>query len=392
MRAEAAGVPALGDIDRAIHSVSVARRRWAGVVGVAATVLVLAMALIGPSSRPLAVEPAVRQPNPTTAPALDAPASRLVATIPMEAGHIDGIAVDPGTGSVWVAGGRDAVSVIDSGTRRVIDTVSMGGRVSAIAVDFAAGLAYATYPEARTVAVLDTATRELIGVVGVGGGPGPVAVDPAAGAVYVGNRDDGTVSVIDTFTREVVDTVTVGEPFDPTMGWGSWGLVVDPGSGDVYVANGHTMSVIDRDTHQVADTTTGPDPVTTMLTFAGPTVAMNPATGEAYVASSADGTVSVIDTRTRQLVDTVEVGGLAAGVAVDPRAGVVYVNGCDTSCDNHAVVVIDSGTHKVIDTISGSPPGWVPRGIAVDPTSGGVYVTTWDSNGGAADVLVFGAR
>jgi len=301
--------------------------------------------------------------------------------------------VDPGTGSVWVAGGPDAVSVIDSGTGRVIDTVSMGGRVSAIAVDVAAGVAYATYPDASMVAMLDTATRKLIGVVGVGGGPGPVAVDPAARAVYVGNREDGTVSVVDPFTREVVDTVTVGEPFDPTIGFGSWGLAVDPRSGDVYVANGHAVSVIDRDTHQVVETITRrDDPVTTMSAAAGPQVAVNPTTGEAYVSNPGDGTVSVIDTRTRQLVDTVAVGGEAGGVAVDPEVGVVYVNGCDASCANAVVVVIDSGTNKVINTIIGSLRGWVTRGIAVDPTSGDVYVTTWESNSGAADVSVFGAR
>lgn len=59
---ETAGVPLLGDIDLAIHEVSTSRRRWAGVLGLAAAVLVALFALVGPGWQPLAVEPAGPQP------------------------------------------------------------------------------------------------------------------------------------------------------------------------------------------------------------------------------------------------------------------------------------------------------------------------------------------
>jgi len=69
MDAEASGIPPLGDIDRAIHDVSVARRRWAGVVGVAAAVLVLLVALVGPTWQPLTMESAVNgEPSTSDAP------------------------------------------------------------------------------------------------------------------------------------------------------------------------------------------------------------------------------------------------------------------------------------------------------------------------------------
>ena len=53
--AEAAGVPPLGDIDRAINQVSISRRWWAGVVGVVAAVVVLLTVLVGPGWQPVAV-------------------------------------------------------------------------------------------------------------------------------------------------------------------------------------------------------------------------------------------------------------------------------------------------------------------------------------------------
>jgi YVTN family beta-propeller protein len=219
-----------------------------------------------------------------------------------------------------------------------------------------------------------------------------VAVDPAASAVYVGNWEDGTVSVIDTTTGEVVGEVTVGWPFEPGGGRvGFLGLAVDPRNGDVYVADDQagTVSVIERDSRQVVHTITGLDHPHG--------VAVDASTGEAYVSNVGDGTVSVIDTRTRQVVDTVEggagpgggAGTLAeGGVAVDPLAGAVYV----ASLLDNAIVVIDTGTHKVIDTISGPPPGEVDGGVAVDPTTGYLYASTWDSNSGRGGVLVFGAR
>lgn len=69
--AEASGVPPLGDIDRAINEVTTSRRRWAGVIGVAATVVVLLTTMVGPGWQPVAVEPAAPpptapQPGPTT--------------------------------------------------------------------------------------------------------------------------------------------------------------------------------------------------------------------------------------------------------------------------------------------------------------------------------------
>lgn len=125
---ETAGVPALGDIDRAIHQVSTSRRRWAAVIGVAASVLVLLVALVGPGWQPLAVEPAgpqpvAPQPGPTATssvtpdPALPEPATAVqlpmvdpVPVTPRQAGDLTYVAdgsivrrAPDGTATTWVA-------------------------------------------------------------------------------------------------------------------------------------------------------------------------------------------------------------------------------------------------------------------------------------------------
>jgi len=62
---------------------------------------------------------------------------------------------------------------------------------------------------------------------------------------------------------------------------------------------------------------------------------------------------------------------------VDPSTGQAYVSGTEI------VSVIDTRTREVIDTIS----GFTFHGIAVDPTTGNVYLT----HGIGRDISVLGA-
>ncbi len=74
--------------------------------------------------------------------------------------------------------------------------------------------AYIANRGGNTVSVIDTSTNSVVDTVTVGGNPRGVAVNPAGTRVYVANDSSGTVSVIDSSTNNVVDTVTVGSnPF-----------------------------------------------------------------------------------------------------------------------------------------------------------------------------------
>jgi YVTN family beta-propeller protein len=74
----------------------------------------------------------------------------------------------------------------------------------------------------NNVSVIDTATNAVVDTVAVGTIPYGVAVNPAGTRVYVANAGSNNVSVIDTATNAVVDTVAVGlTPF-------SLGLFIGP--------------------------------------------------------------------------------------------------------------------------------------------------------------------
>lgn len=80
---------------------------------------------------------------------------------------------------------------------------------------------------------------------------------------------------------------------------------------------------------------------------------------QAYIPNGPDGTVSVIDTTTYQVVATVPAGVSPYGIAIDPRGLRVYIS----NRGNNSVSVIDTDTLVVTDTIQ---TGEMPAGLTTD--------------------------
>jgi YVTN family beta-propeller protein len=81
--------------------------------------------------------------------------------------------------------------------------------------------------------------------------------------------------------------------------------------------------------------------------------------GRAYIPNGPDGTVSVVDTTTYQVVTTIPVGMFPYGVAIDPRGLRVYIS----NRGSNSVSIIDTDTLDVTDTIQ---TGAMPAGITMD--------------------------
>ena len=97
------------------------------------------------------------------------------------------------------------------------------------------------------VSVIDTTTNTVINTITVGNNPAGIAYDPINRDIYVTNFNafpNGTVSVIDTTTNTVIDTITVGD--------GPYAIALDPINQRMYVAN------LESDDVSVIDTTPSP--------------------------------------------------------------------------------------------------------------------------------------
>jgi YVTN family beta-propeller protein len=76
--------------------------------------------------------------------------------------------------------------------------VPVGKLPFGVAVDPGSHTVYVTNAKDNSVSVIDAAARTVIATVPVGNVPEGVAVDPGTHTVYVTNHDDGTVSVIES--------------------------------------------------------------------------------------------------------------------------------------------------------------------------------------------------
>lgn len=147
-------------------------------------------------------------------------------------------------------------------------------------------------------------------------------------------------------------------------------LAVDSEAGLLYVANqtsiegmmyggDGSVAVIDTATRQVVDKI----PIGGELSD----LALDAGAGVLYAATS--GTVSVVDTVTRQVIGAIPIDGFLGGaIACDSAAGVLYV----TNSNDDTVSVIDMATSQVVDRIT---VGGYPKDVAVDAVAGMTYVT-----------------
>lgn len=180
---------------------------------------------------------------------IDTTTNKVVASIPFGLPWATDVAVHPSGARLYVGLGTAFISLVDTATNAVVDTVRLGNRPQGMALNKLGTRVYVTNtPNSSTVSVLDAVTNAVVATVPVGTFPVDVAVNPSGTRAYVTNHDSGTISVIDTIKNMVVATVKVGAA--------PQGVTVHPSGTRVYVANAGrgTVSVIDTTTNRVVAT------------------------------------------------------------------------------------------------------------------------------------------
>jgi YVTN family beta-propeller protein len=253
---------------------------------------------------------------------------------------------------------NNTVSIIDTATNEVTETVNVGSKPFGVAVSPDGAYVYIANWGSSNVSVIDAASNKVIASVNVGKRPYGIAVSPDGSKVYVTNEYSNTVSVIDTATNTVAATLPAGS-------WPS-GVAVSPDGTVAYVVNEDgTVSVIDTATNTITATMeVGSNPIA---------VAVSPDGRKVYVTNYESNTVSIIDTATNTVTATVEVGSHPGGIAANPDGSKVYV----TNEFSSNVSIIDTATNAVIATVDVGNSLW---GVAVSPDGQKVYVANENSN------------
>lgn len=274
-----------------------------------------------------------------------------------------------------------SISVIDTATDTVVDTISTGPSApNGIALSPDGGTLYASASDAGVweLLVIDLGTGSIVASPPVGNVAEGLAITPDGSQVFVAETNAGTVSILDTTTNTIIDSIAAGAPRavaahpdgtrvyvsdlaglvheievasstvtdSITMPAGPFGLVVHPVLDRLYVATFESLAVIDLAGNTLlASIPTGTSAIDVAVTC-----------DRAFVTDSVDNRVSVIDLATNTLLTTVAIGVGPWGIDSHPDGSRVY--GVNLSADT--VSVIDTATLTVSTTI---PVGNGPTGI-----------------------------
>ena len=276
---------------------------------------------------------------------------------------------------VYVADGGNKVNVIDTSNNKIVATIPVGIHPFCMLINQAGRYIYVTNSvSVGTVSVIDTYSNRVISTIVVGQQPACMAINPSGTRLYVTNWGSDNVSVVDTGTNKVVATVTVGQrPISMAINKsGTFAYVVNQTSGDI--------SVIDMSNNNVVRTIpVGNHSVGASWDKKSVYLEISPDEKRIYVADYGSNTVSVIDTSTNIVIDTVNVGSYPVRLAFNTSGTRVYVTNSATY--NPGVIgtvsVIDTSNNKVVNTIT---VGMKPTGVRVNSDDTLVYVTNETSD------------
>ncbi|MGC4028567.1 MAG: YncE family protein [Steroidobacteraceae bacterium] len=200
--------------------------------------------------------------------AVDVRSGKVVASIQHgEGAHVREAVADPRANRVYVSvvGSRDgkgessAVWVIDGLHNAFVESIPVeAGTLTGVAVDPAGGRLFATAMGDNEVLAIDLAQKKVVSRWPAGGeSPVNLVFDAAGHRLFVANQKSGSLTVLDARDGKLLRSVPTGE--------GALGVAFHPGRQQVYVANRQagTLTVVDaKDYSVVANLQTGTLPQT----------------------------------------------------------------------------------------------------------------------------------
>lgn len=205
-------------------------------IGVVA-IWILLVSLVAGALRP------VRTGEVPVAPGVATPASEVTegrAVTGLGEQPVD-IAIDAGRDRLYTANFVSGdVSVLDTATHEVLNTLDVPGRPIAVAVDPGGRRIFIADHAGRRIYAIDTASGSRKTVGRTGRDPVDLAYDHKRKRLFVANQDDGTVWVYDTAANRRLDSVTTaGQPAS---------LAVDASAGTLYVLTTSLVSTYSTST------------------------------------------------------------------------------------------------------------------------------------------------
>ena len=242
----------------------------------------------------------------------------------------------------------DGIGVIDVAQRKLTGKLAVGSDPEEFSLSKSGTELYISNEDVKTASVIDLASGKVTHIIPVGQEPEGVATAPDGKSFYVTCEAGGEIYVIDTGSYKVLGHFTV--QLRPRS--------VDflPGTGIGFIPSESVgqLNVIDTVHYKVLKSITlppGSRPVRVRVAPNGQKI---------YVSNGRAGTVSVLDSHSYELLDSIKVGTRPWGIIISPDGRYLYAaNG-----PSNDVSVVDLQTDKEIARI---PAGQSPWGIVIVP-------------------------
>jgi YVTN family beta-propeller protein len=285
--------------------------------------------------------------------------SQVIATIPIP-GRPHGIAINPGTGRVYVGSYDDnRVHAINTTNNTIVATTTVGLHPHSLAVNTSNNRVYATNIDGGSVSVINGATNAVIDTVtGLSGNPVGIDVNTTSNYAYVVHGAVNLTPINAANTSE--SSINTGS----ANGY----VAINSTTGTAYVSKnasgvGGALAVINLSNNIVG----------TDIALGGSVsdLTINPVTNRVYVANTGNNSVDVVNATTGAVVTSINVGTSPSDVAVNTTTNCVFV----ANEASNSVTVINGATNAVAETIS---VGNGPKAIVADPLTDRVYTANRD--------------
>lgn len=253
---------------------------------------------------------------------LNSRTGKVLSTISL-GGTVHTVMMDQKTQRVYVTDiARGLLDVINARTDKVIKEIPVASHLHGLAVSQKLHEAFVTDISLSRVYIINLRTNTVLTPKGLAVGPNPwgVSVNPTTDRLYVANTGinpfgtpsvnpaGDSVTVINLHTDKTIATIPVGPH--------PWNLTVVPKNNSVYVGvSGDNKVAVIRGIHVFKDIPVGQSPHG---------LAWSRKTSTLFVNNSVSNTVSLINTRTNSVVQTLTVGKQPQGISVDQKNGVAY--------------------------------------------------------------------
>jgi len=236
----------------------------------------------------------------------------------------------------------DGIGIIDVAQRKLIGKLLVGSDPEEFSLSNSGHDLYISNEDAKSASVVNLSTGKIDHVIPIAQEPEGVATSPDGKSFYVTCEAGGEVFVIDTTSFQSIGHFTV--PPRPRS------MAFLPGTNVGFIPSELTgqLNVIDTAHYKVIKTIALPEgsrPMSVKLSLDGKKL---------YVSNGRAGTISVLDSHTYELLNSIQVGTRPWGIALSPDGKYLYTaNG-----PSNDISVIDLKSEKEVQRVKAGDSPW----------------------------------